>query len=253
MPIEKWVVLLAASILTTGVVLVASRRRDAWRLGLFSAFLIAVLLALRWRTTGHPPVFGSFEMDLAEATTLVFVAAFLERRTGFVPLRAVFVIAILALLHSLTVRCDPTPLTISEVSLWIDLHAVAAWFAWSFLLIAAAMAFGAEEHDPEALRLVGLGFVCQTIMGFTGVYYASILFARPWSWDPAQTAGLISWLLIGLTIHCRLFFGLTFRRQRWFLAFCVLVFALAGKVPMYLRAGQTFHVFEVGALAGEGR
>ena len=83
-------------------------------------------------------------------------------------------------------------------------------------------------------------------------YYSTLLFATPWSWDPVQTLGLLSWILFGIALHFRLFFGVTLHRQRYFILLLVLVYVVSGKLIMFMKDGQSFHVFELGGLAGEG-
>jgi len=210
--------------------------------------VLAALLLARWREIGHLPVFGTFEMDLAESAVFVGLGLPLAARYGGA-WRVALAFAVLTLAHALTLESAPTPLTISELSLWIDLHAPLAYLAWAFYAHAALLGFR-REAEPLALRLWGYGFVAHTALGFIGVYYASVLFATPWAWDPAQTLGLLSWLLVAVLIHFRLFFHLDLRRQRY-LGMCVWVIYIASaKAPMHLPPGQSFHVFELGSLAG---
>lgn len=213
------------------------------------AVLVVTALGWRWLETGHPPVFGTWEMDLAETLTLLVAGLGISRRWKRPFARPALAVAGLTLAHALFLDAAPTPLTISEVSLWIDLHAVLAWLVWALLFHALFAAFAREDEGEVGLRLLGWGFAAQSAMGFIGVYYGTLLFATPWSWDPAQTLGLLSWLLVAMALHFRLFFQLTLHRQRWFLFVVVTVFVLSGKLMMYLPPGQTFHVFELGILA----
>ena len=192
-------------------------------------------------------------MDLAETLVLLVVGLWILRRARPGALRWPVGVALLTLAHALLMDSRITPLTISEVSLWIDLHAALAWLAWAFLFLALGLAFRQDEADQAlALRLLGYGFFAQTAMGMVGAYYGTLIWATGWSWDPVQTLGLMSWLLIGMAVHFRLFFGVSLYRQRWFLAVCLLAFVLAAKLIMFLPQGQSFHVFELGAMLPEG-
>lgn len=242
---------LALLVFLVAAFVMAGRSRVARSLVLAALSVMALTMTWRWTITGHPPVFGTFEMDLAETLLLLASGLLIARKvTGY--LRPMLVVAALTLAHTFVLDPSPTPLTISEVSLWIDLHAVLAWVTWACLFHALLLSMRADCPEDLALRLLGWGFASLTAMGFVGVYYGTILFATPWSWDPVQTLGLLTWLLAGASLHFRLFFAVTMRRQRWFLLVVVASFVLSGKLMMFLPPGQTFHVFELGVLAGPG-
>lgn len=212
--------------------------------------LLGSLMAVRWVRSGHPPVFGTFETDLADTFVLLLMGLWLSREAGERYLLGPLAVASLTLGHTFLLRPEATPLTISERSLWIDVHAALAWLAWSFYFHSALLSFREVGPRERALQLLGFAFLAQTAMGFTGVYYATLLFASPWSWDPVQTLGLLSWLLCALALHFRLFFGVSLFRQRYFLLVVVAAYVASGKLILLLPPGQSFHVFELGAMAG---
>lgn len=227
------------------------RRPGAARAALLAALaVLGGMLGVRWSGSGHPPVFGTFEMDLAEVFWLLVIALLIERRVGHRRLRAPLVASVLILAHSVTLHTEATPLTISETSLWIDLHALLAWGALCFYLHALFLAFGGDAVQALAVRLLGTAFIFHSALGFVGVYYATILFASPWQWDPVQALGLLAWVLCGLVLHFRLFFNVSLFRQRYLLALLAAVYVLSAKAIMYLPPGQSFHVFELGSMAG---
>jgi hypothetical protein len=213
-------------------------------------------VTVRWAMAGHPPVFGTFETDLAETLALLLSGLWIARLEGPAYLRGPLVVAALTFAHTFALRPEITPLTISEQSLWIDLHAVLAWAAWTAYFHALFLAFGGPAPGPaapregRALRALGAAFVAQSAMGIVGVYYATLLFARPWEWDPVQTLGLLSWLLCALCLHLRLFFGASLLRQRFFVGTVVAAFVMSAKLVMFLGSAQSFHVFELGEMAG---
>lgn len=253
MPADRLLPVILIAVLAV-VAVVAARARVAARLAAWgSSATLAGMLLVRWTRSGHPPVFGTFEMDLAETLCLLLLGLALTRDAGGLSLRVPAIVGSLTLLHTFLLRTGITPLTISERSLWIDLHAILAWLAWGLYLHAVFHAFGGPALEGRGLRLLGWGFLAQSAMGFVGVYYGTLLFATPWSWDPVQTLGLLSWILFGVALHFRLFFGVTLHRQRHFLLLVVLVYVVSGKLIMFLRPGQSFHVFELGGLAGAER
>lgn len=252
MPVDRVLAIVLIAVLA-GVAVGAARAGVPARLATWaSSATLAGMLLVRWTRSGHPPVFGTFEMDLAETLCLLLFALALSRKAGARYLRGPALVGSLTLLHTFLLRTEITPLTISERSLWIDLHAALAWLAWGLYFHALFHSFGDAGLEDRGLRLLGWGFVANSAMGFVGVYYGTLLFATPWSWDPVQTLGLLSWILFGVALHFRLFFSVTLHRQRYFLLFLVLMYVLSGKLIMFLRPGQSFHVFELGAMAGAG-
>ncbi|HEU5250190.1 MAG TPA: hypothetical protein VFW15_09395, partial [Thermoanaerobaculia bacterium] len=130
MPADRLLPIILIAVLA-GVAVFAARARVATRLATWaSSATLAGALLVRWARSGHPPVFGTFEMDLAETLSLLIFALALSRDAGSRYLRGPALVASLTLLHTFLLRTEITPLTISERSLWIDLHAVLAWLAW---------------------------------------------------------------------------------------------------------------------------
>lgn len=254
MPLERVGVLGLAALLVVAGALVRRRERLAVGLSLAAAAILLLLVGVRCTLAGRPPVFGTYEMNLAQALTILAMAPWVTSQVGGWALRGPTWVAAATLAYTAVLRIEVTPQTISELSLWIDAHAVTAWVAWGCYAHAGCLAFAREERAEQlALRLLGWGFLAHSALIFTGVYYATVLFATPWAWDPIQILGLLSWLLYAMAIHFRLFSGVTLRRQRWFLALLLLVFALSAKLIMWLPFGASFHVFELGGMAGGQR
>ena len=257
MPVDRLLAAALGGVALVGAVLARRRPAAAGGGAWTTALALGAWLAARWVAAGHPPVFGTFETDLAQTLVLLLSGLWLARREGPAYLRGPLVVAALTFAHTFALRPEITPVTISEQSLWIDLHAVLAWVAWAAYFHALFLALAAPPEAPapregRALRALGLAFVAQSALGFVGVYYATLLFARPWEWDPVQTLGLLSWLLCALCLHLRLFFGASLHRQRAFLAVVVVAFVVSAKLVMFLGSAQSFHVFELGSMAGPG-
>ena len=262
-------------------------RKGLQRYAFFSLVAGLVLqlasVALRWAGSGHPPVFGTYEATLSASWFLLLFGAFSYRSVhgSFRLLVSTSVpMALLLLLYGLVFfNTERMPLTISELSLWVDFHALFSWLAfapftlafclsgfylWSTRSGAAAPApflCGSESGgnttahespqrqldiiDELAFRYINFGFVNHTVMFALGSYYSSILFGTWWRWDPVFSISLMAWLLLGLTIHLRLFFNWNGRRAAWLfvLVFSVLNISYWGMV--YLPTGSTFHIFDV--------
>ena len=242
--------------------------------------------AVRWAVVGHPPVFGTYEASLSASWFLLLFAA-LSYRSVYRYFRLVVLaavpLALLLLLYGITLfGTARMPLTISEMSLWVDFHALFAWLAfapftlafclsarylWStrsgsasqaaFLDSRATEFRGGQLTVPEstpqqleiidelAFRYVNFAFVMHTVMFALGSYYSSIIFGVWWRWDPVFSLWLVAWLLVGLYIHMRLFYNWHGKRAAWFFVviFASIIFSYWGLV--YLPAGSTFHVFDL--------
>ena len=280
-----------AFLVAAGILYVASyllTRNGLPRYGFFG--IVAALVfhlasaAIRWAGVGHPPIFGTYEATLAASWFLaLFVALSFRSIHGHFRLLVLTAVpvALLLLLYGLAFfRTDAIPLTISERSLWVDVHALFSWLAFApfclaFCLSGYLLWSGAnraasarpsplrappapgpgpgpekrERHldviDELSFRYITFGFLNHSIMFALGSYYSSILFGTWWRWDPAFSLSLIAWLLIGLYIHLRLFYNWNRQRAaRLYLAiFAVICVSYWGLV--YLPAGSTFHVFDL--------
>lgn len=243
-------------------------------------------VALRWAGIGHPPIFGTYEATLSASWFLLLFVAF-SYQSVHGPFRLLVLtsvpIALLLLLYGLVFfNTERIPLTISERSLWVDFHALFSWLAFAPFTLAfclsgfylwasrsgaasgpASLLRSSESRgnttahesrqrqldiiDELAFRYINFGFINHTVMFALGSYYYSILFGTWWIWDPVFSFSLMAWLLLGLTIHLRLFFNWNGRRAAWLFVtvFSVISFSYWGMV--YLPAGSigTFHIFDI--------
>ncbi len=230
-------------------------------------------VAMRWVGVGHPPVFGTYEATLSASWFLLLFVAFSYRSVhGSFRLLVLTSVpmALLLLLYGLAFfNTERMPLTISELSLWVDFHALFSWLAFApftlafclsgfYLWASRSDAASAGKKtapvntqpqlaiiDELAFRYINFGFVNHTVMFALGSYYSSILFGTWWRWDPVFSISLMAWLMLGLTIHLRLFFNWNGRRAAWLFVtvFSVINFSYWGMV--FLTAGSTFHIFDV--------
>lgn len=223
--------------------------------------------AVRWIDSGHPPIFGTYEAALSASWfLLLFVACAFGSMHGHFRLLVLLTVPVGLLLlgYGLAFDTQRMPLTISEVSPWIDVHALFAWLAFAPFTLAFCLsgfylwdearrrrgAALVAQPQPEiidelAFRYINLGFLNYTVMFALGCYYSSILFGAWWQWDPVFSIALVGWLSVALYIHLRLFYQWNgARAARLFaVAFAVVAFAYWGLA--YLPGGSTFHVFDI--------
>ena len=234
--------------------------REGPRYGVKTAILLGlaahgVAIGVRWVASGHPPVFGTFETALGGSwvlagLTLLVLVRFEELRK--LP-AASLPLVLLMWVHGLGFTRKHFPLTISERSLWIDLHTLAAWIALGSYLLAFALALflllfrrgSAEVLDDHMFRFTTWGFVAQSVMMASGAYYGFLLFGEWWRWDPVESLALVAWLAYALVIHLRLFFGWRQQRAAWVTLASTVVLAASYKVIPHLPTGSTYHIFDL--------
>lgn len=221
-----------------------------------------ISIVIRWIDIGHPPVFGGFET--AQADT--FIAIFLTILAGryYQGLRPVGLISLslslLILTQGLTLTTQHIPLTISERSLWVDLHAVLAYIGYGILLLATGLSVfilytrrmgyskifpSVDIMDEYSFRFTTLGFLFLTATIASGCYYSFRLFGYWWAWDPVDSLAAIAWLTYATIIHLRLFFGWKEEKAARLIIIGFLLIMGLYKGLVYLPPGVTYHVFEV--------
>jgi len=256
MDIEKALFLSSAGVLAAGTAasaFVATHKHRARSLSLApGAVLLTIALAYRWRLTGHPPVFGTFEASAADAWACALVAiatAFVWPRIKWIqPIGGALAVGMLAFGMRFTAK--HYPLTISETSLWVDFHATQAWAAFGLYACSTAAAFvslakkATDESDDAAYRLAELGFIFHSTLIMSGSYYASILMAEYWQWDVVESASLLSWLFYGFVLHLRPLFGYRGRKLAVWLILAFAALVVSYKLPAYAWS-FTYHFFDL--------
>jgi len=132
--------------------------------------------------------------------------------------------------------------------LWLTIHVATAIIAYGVLAVSAGTAIGqliARYARPSWLpdedwlesatyKVIAFGFPFLTLVVITGAIWADIAWARPWSWDPKETASLIAWIFYAVYLHVRLMVGWKGTGTAVFalVAFLAVVFAYVG--PNYL-------------------
>lgn len=208
---------------------------------------------VRWAVAGHLPLFGTYESALSLAVA-VLLAALVWRSAaaspGLRPWPVAAAVAAGLLAHGL--RFDPSafPLTISERSWVVDLHALLAWGAFGTLAVNAAFAVArmAGRGAPAESGLVtslGVGFGLYTAMIASGSFYEFLLFGRAWSFDPVETLAFATWVGYGALLHMHRFAGWEGRRlARW----CVGLFAVlvvSYRFIVHFPPWSTYHIFDM--------
>ncbi len=220
--------------------------------------LMTLAAVARWVVTGHPPIFGTFENSMA-ATWAVGVFLILEgqgRLRGILPSRVAPFFALwipVFLGFGMFFNRTPLPLTISERSIFVDVHVTFAWLAHTMLLATSTLAicivsgrFGESpsvEWDEALLRGAGAGFALFTLMISVGSFYSYLLFADWFRWEITEAFAADSWLAYGLAIHSFLFFGWRGKKLAWLVLIALPL--MLGTFWVWSLYPGTYHHFEI--------
>jgi cytochrome c-type biogenesis protein CcsB len=191
------------------------------------AFLTASLV-FRSIASGHGPFSNMYEFSLAFswgslALYLYFEAKYRLRTLGLL----VPPVALAMLVYATTVPSDIEPLVPAlQNNLLLTVHVAVAILAYG----AFALAFGAAVLyliqgrdsirwlprkavlDEIAYKAVMVGFPLMALVIILGALWANIAWGTYWSWDPKETASLVTWLIYGGYLHARVLRG--WRGQR---------------------------------------
>ena len=160
---------------------------------------------------------------------------------------ALFVLpmTVFALAYAGTQNSQVDPLVPAlQNSLLLTIHIIVAIFAYGAFAIsfaAAALTLWTPRRwkhlvpkddvlDRLGYRAVVIGFPLDTMVLILGAVWAEIAWGSYWSWDPKETASLVTWLIYGGYLHARVARGWTGRRAAWLLVigFASVVLTFAG-------------------------
>jgi cytochrome c-type biogenesis protein CcsB len=245
---------LAAGFLFLAAILWASPRLKSLALGLLGGALAAHTLAFfaRWAASylqaaaATPPTsFGAqlqlilyqaplsnfyeslvfFSWCLA-ALTLIFLSRYAE---GFLGVVGGLLASLVLAYASLGVDSSIRPLMPALKSNWLLVHVITAFLGYAAfgLAFGAAVLYLVQVSKKKAqgparplldrliYRAAVIGFIFLTVGILTGAVWAETAWGRYWSWDPKETASLITWFIYAALLHARLVQGWQGRPIAW--------------------------------------
>ena len=211
------------------------------------AFLTACLVFLTIGTR-HGPFTNQYEFSVSFAWGMLLAYVYFEfkyhvRTIGLLvlPIAAAFLLYALSLgasANPLVPALQNPPLLITHIVV-----AVLAYGAFSISFAAAALyliqpAGGKAGLPKPALldemgyRAVIIGFPLMTLTVVIGGLWAEKAWGTYWSWDPKETASLITWLIYGAYLHARVARGWVGRGAAWLLVlgFVSVLFCFFGNL-----------------------
>jgi ABC-type transport system involved in cytochrome c biogenesis permease subunit len=245
---------LAAGLLFLAAVLWSSSRLKSFALGLMGGALAAHSLAFfaRWVSSYlkaasvtppadfwakvqlviHQVPLSNFYESLVffswclACLALIFLRRYVE---GFLGVVGGLLAALVLAYASLGVDSRIKPLMPALKSNWLLIHVITCFLGYA----AFGLAFGAaglylvqafttrpQTPAPTLLdrliyRAAVIGFIFLTLGILTGAVWAETAWGRYWSWDPKETASLITWFIYAALLHARLVQGWQGRPIAW--------------------------------------
>jgi cytochrome c-type biogenesis protein CcsB len=211
------------------------------------AFLTACLFFLTIGT-GHGPFTNQYEFSVSFAWGILVAYVYFERKYHvrtigllILPIAAGFLLYALSMgasANPLVPALQNPPLLITHIAV-----AVIAYGAFSISFAAAALYLLQPEGgkpglpkpallDEMGYRAVIIGFPLLTLTVVLGGLWAEKAWGTYWSWDPKETASLITWLIYGAYLHARVARGWVGRRAAWLLVlgFVSVLFCFFGNL-----------------------
>jgi len=203
-------------------------------------------LTARTISTGHGPFSSMYEFAIAFAWGTVLMGLYFERHYRTPEVNAIGVIVAFALLlFANTLPSQAAPLVPAlQQSFLLSTHVAAAVIAYGSLTIGfgasvlymtrkkvAALHFLSEDTlDDISYRTVLIGFPSLTLVIVLGALWADVAWGRYWSWDPKETASLMTWLVYAGYHHARILKGWRGSRSAMLLiiGFAAILFTFFG-------------------------
>ena len=182
--------------------------------------LVALSMLIRAYIVGRGPWGNMYEFSVAFAFGIVGGYLFIQRRypirtIGFIPIGvALFLIGYASTLPS---TIEPLVPALQNPPL-ITVHVAMAMISYGIFTVSfgAAVAYlvqGTKDRftwlpshkvlDEVGYRAVIIGFPLFATLIILGSYWASIAWGAYWSWDPKETAALVTWLIYAVYLHAR--------------------------------------------------
>jgi ABC-type transport system involved in cytochrome c biogenesis permease subunit len=210
----------------------------------------ALFFGLLFRTikTGHGPFANMYEFSLAFAFGVLVAYMWFERRYHQRILALVALPVALAMMaYAATIPSTIEPLVPAlQNNLLLTVHvavAIVAYGSFSIAFAASVLYLIQPEGGrwglpkPQVLdeigyRAVVVGYPFLTLTIILGAVWAETAWGTYWSWDPKETASLVTWLIYGAYLHARVMRGWRGNRAAWLLVlgFAATLFTYFGNL-----------------------
>ena len=222
--------------------------RYATMLGWLAVVALFASMAFRTVATGHGPFANMYEFSMAFAFGILAAYMWFERRYHQRILALVALPVALAMMgYAATIPAEIEPLVPAlQNNLLLTVHVAVAIVAYGSFAIAFAAAIlyliqpeggrwglpKPQVLDEIGYRAVVVGFPFLTLTIILGAVWADTAWGTYWSWDPKETASLVTWLIYGAYLHARVMRGWRGNRAAWLLVlgFAATLFTYFGNL-----------------------
>ncbi len=205
-------------------------------------------LLFRAIATGHGPFQNMYEFSLAFALGVLVSYMYFERKYHQRVLALIAMpVALVMMLYAWTIPSTIEPLVPAlQNNLLLTVHVAVAIIAYGSFAIAfgAALLYSIQPEGgrwglpkPQVLdeigyRAVVVGYPFLTLTIILGAVWANTAWGTYWSWDPKETASLVTWLIYGAYLHARVVRGWRGQRAAWLLilGFAAVLFTYFGNL-----------------------
>ena len=214
---------------------------------LINAFVFLTgALGFRWIAAGHGPFANMYEFSLAFVWGTLASQLYFEFRYGLRSLAILAIPVCLAMFaYAATLPSEIDPLVPAlQNNLLLSVHvavAIAAYGAFA-LSFAAAVLFLVNRGnrfdwlpkqamlDEVGYKAVMFAFPLLALVIILGALWAKVAWGQYWSWDPKETASLVTWLIYGGYLHARVVRGWKGNRSAYLLigGFAAVIFTYFG-------------------------
>ena len=226
--------------------------RLSWAVWLLHTFLLVV----RWLEVGRTPFSTLYECLSLFAWSGV-LAYLLVQRFGREKVRwsgvVLFAIMAAAMGYGATKDAAVRPLSPALDSVWFEVHVIPAFASYALLVAAFAFeleflvtAARRERLDFFSRKLILFAFPLLSFGIFSGAGWAEEAWGTYWSWDPKETASLVTWCVYLAYIHASRSprFARVPSRVLNVLGFCSMMFTFLGfNVVARLLGLPTAHAY----------
>jgi cytochrome c-type biogenesis protein CcsB len=214
---------------------------------LINAFVFLTgALGFRWIAAGHGPFSNMYEFSLAFVWGTLASHLYFEFRYGLRSLAILAIPVCLAMFaYAATLPSEIDPLVPAlQNNLLLSVHVAVAIVAYGAfaLSFAAAVLFLLNRRDRIAwlpkqamldevgYKAVMFGFPLLALVVILGALWAKVAWGQYWSWDPKETASLVTWLIYGGYLHARVVRGWKGNRSAYLLigGFAAVLFTYFG-------------------------
>ena len=222
--------------------------RYATMLGWLAVCALGAGLVFRAIATGHGPFANMYEFSLAFAFGTLVAYMWFERKYHQRILALIAMPVALAMMgYASTIPSTIEPLVPAlQNNLLLTVHVAVAIVAYGSFSIAfgAAVLYLVQPEGgrwglpkPQVLdeigyRAVVVGYPFLTLTIILGAVWANTAWGTYWSWDPKETASLVTWLIYGAYLHARVVRGWRGSRAAWLLVlgFAAVLFTYFGNL-----------------------